>query len=738
MREKKIRPSADFTPPPVRHLGLITRLCLLAPPAFLLALKFDLPHILIFALVLIVGSSFLTHSLEMRERPVIYSTLLICIMAFLPGFIVKIQPSRLSFVDYLMNSYIFLPLMIYLAALMCWFRRKRAVAPIVLLIAMFAALICCDVYNTASMENTVFTGTTGLLRNYRKVYLVCVIFQGFGTFLLLTAQSRYDTGKPLRSLKWVRLTAFLLIPLLYCASSTAFFSSEHLFIRWRSYVRTFIQNRDSSRETSFPSRAKIMYPPEYNEPPQLLVEAIADSAPGYLRAKAYRYFSEYEGGVWIANEDADDEAMELDIEKDLSVLAFQLLPSWEKDTARAEIRFPVRFSGEIMPVPVNASSVLADAKSLSLSQEGSLIPENWNSTTGCICTLAPPQEVSAAQYPDGSRMVRGTDLFRSYLTIPSNMIQPFTKLGLSLIGNRNPESLPPRQRIQAVANHLLNNYSYTLDRDITTLRTAEYPNAVSSFLFYTKQGHCELFATASALLLRALGVPTRYVTGIVCTSYHPAGFYFATDRDLHAWTEAWLEDEQRWVMVETTPGSSIGEQAPRMQYSKTDVFLAKCRLKLSALSYWIRRGYPARVIYRAWIIVYSSAADFSRNHPAAMILILLAISGGIAGIILFLRRRAIRRYSVGMNQHRAMTLMLAKQRKISIQTGVFRKDSQPLQEWAESIGNDELMQTVQFYQSIRFSKDDCTDNAVHELRTRLKRLPDFKRIADAEKKQDDQ
>ena len=79
---------------------------------------------------------------------------------------------------------------------------------------------------------------------------------------------------------------------------------------------------------------------------------------------------------------------------------------------------------------------------------------------------------------------------------------------------------------------------------------------VKYFLTEHRRAHCELFASATALILRSAGVPTRYVTGVICNERHPSGkYYIARYGNAHAWVEAFDRQNKRWVVVDTTPPS---------------------------------------------------------------------------------------------------------------------------------------------------------------------------------------
>ena len=79
---------------------------------------------------------------------------------------------------------------------------------------------------------------------------------------------------------------------------------------------------------------------------------------------------------------------------------------------------------------------------------------------------------------------------------------------------------------------------------------------LDAFLIDTKEGYCQHFSGAMALLLRMGGIPARVATG-----FSPGGFskrrdaWIVRDTDAHAWVEAWY-DELGWVTYDPTPDST--------------------------------------------------------------------------------------------------------------------------------------------------------------------------------------
>jgi len=108
------------------------------------------------------------------------------------------------------------------------------------------------------------------------------------------------------------------------------------------------------------------------------------------------------------------------------------------------------------------------------------------------------------------------------------------------------------ERVEAVESYFQENYGYELDE-------IEMPDGVeplSHFLLNPLDAHCEFFASGAVALLRLQNIPTRYVTGYVVSEEDAdvSGGWIARNRNAHAWVEAYDAAEERWVIVEATPG----------------------------------------------------------------------------------------------------------------------------------------------------------------------------------------
>lgn len=82
------------------------------------------------------------------------------------------------------------------------------------------------------------------------------------------------------------------------------------------------------------------------------------------------------------------------------------------------------------------------------------------------------------------------------------------------------------------------------------------PEPVDEFLFGTRRGFCEHYASSFVFLMRAAGVPARVVTGYLGGELNPLGDYLIVRQsEAHAWAEVWLQGEG-WVRVDPTAAVS--------------------------------------------------------------------------------------------------------------------------------------------------------------------------------------
>lgn len=192
------------------------------------------------------------------------------------------------------------------------------------------------------------------------------------------------------------------------------------------------------------------------------------------------------------------------------------------------------------------------------------------------------------------------------LRIPEEEKQVISQLADQL-GLRSMDG--PKEVIRTLKHYFSTEFEYSTDFDPGE---EDYTRSkLEWFLNDLKCGHCEYYATAAALLLREVGIPTRYAMGY-SVSERGSGCWNVRGTDGHAWTRAYIDGN--WINVDLTPpdmrGFSHGGISPiewlreRISLIREDFFiwrqdplnrtslLAKVSIVAGLLLLWI--------LYRLW------------------------------------------------------------------------------------------------------------------------------------------
>ena len=152
-----------------------------------------------------------------------------------------------------------------------------------------------------------------------------------------------------------------------------------------------------------------------------------------------------------------------------------------------------------------------------------------------------------------------------YLELPAGFNPRTVALAHELRSDPRLAAGGPAALVQAALDRLrTGNYHYTLDPGVFG------PHSADEFWFDRKEGFCEHIASAFVVLMRAMDIPARIVTGYQGGERNPVdGFWIVRQSDAHAWTEVWLSG-RGWVRVDPTSAIAPGRigafqrlQAPR-------------------------------------------------------------------------------------------------------------------------------------------------------------------------------
>ncbi|HEY6332539.1 MAG TPA: DUF3488 and transglutaminase-like domain-containing protein [Blastocatellia bacterium] len=109
-------------------------------------------------------------------------------------------------------------------------------------------------------------------------------------------------------------------------------------------------------------------------------------------------------------------------------------------------------------------------------------------------------------------------------------------------------------KAKAIEAYLKKSYGYTLNLRPTT------GDPLAEFLFETREGHCEFFATAMVVLLRSLHIPARIVNGFQMGEYNDINEYYTVrERDAHSWVEAYFPGAHAWIEFDPTPSAGMND-----------------------------------------------------------------------------------------------------------------------------------------------------------------------------------
>lgn len=261
---------------------------------------------------------------------------------------------------------------------------------------------------------------------------------------------------------------------------------------------------------------------------------------GQVYARAFT-LSRYQDATWSAHPGTPER-----IRADLAGMVQLATPT--RRTILHEVFHPYDPDGQ-NPLIALQGVVSAQVPEVSRLEEGLLL-------------LPPPEQPSGYEYLASSTPLRLEDLSETLELAPAVLSDPVFTADLppSPFATRLRELATAaagtgstRQRLLKLRDHLRSSLAYSLETS-----NLDSLDPIENFLFAEQRGHCEYFATAAALLARALGIPSRMAYGWTTGTYYESSNMFVfRAREAHAWTEVCL-DGYGWVVLDATPPGGLG------------------------------------------------------------------------------------------------------------------------------------------------------------------------------------
>jgi protein-glutamine gamma-glutamyltransferase len=212
-------------------------------------------------------------------------------------------------------------------------------------------------------------------------------------------------------------------------------------------------------------------------------------------------------------------------------------------------------------------------------------------------------------------------------------------------------------------------------------------NSVDDFLFGTREGFCEHYASSFVFLMRAAGVPARVVTGYQGGEYNDFGGYtIVRQSDAHAWAEVWLKG-RGWVRIDPTAAiaparvengmaAAVPDSAELPFMARTQSpWLLKLRFNLDALA---NR-------WNQWVLGYDTERQFALLSRLGMESVtwqkMAGFMGGAMALLVGLFALLMLRYLYARDSDEAQRLYLRFCRKLE-KAGIKRAAHEGPQDFA--------------------------------------------------------
>jgi protein-glutamine gamma-glutamyltransferase len=272
---------------------------------------------------------------------------------------------------------------------------------------------------------------------------------------------------------------------------------------------------------------------------------------------------------------------------------------------------------------------------------------------------------TAAYDPEGERASPNAALD---LDVPANLAIVLEKV----IAANGLRHATPAASVEAVAAFFARHFAYSLD-------LGDRRRTLADFLLTERKGHCEYFATATVLLLRALGVPARYAAGYSAQEYSTLERAFVVrNRHAHAWVTAFVDG--RWVEVDTTPAAWAELEAEESRSPFAPV--------MDFFSWVMEQG------MRAWQALSERRVDAVAGWGLALVFL-----AALAPLAWRLRSRFTTFAGPGAD---ATARAWKRVEALFLRTPRARAQGETAREWAQRLGDPSLAALAAAYYRVRF------------------------------------
>ncbi len=273
------------------------------------------------------------------------------------------------------------------------------------------------------------------------------------------------------------------------------------------------------------------------------------------------------------------------------------------------------------------------------------------------------------------------------------------------------------ETVQSLALFLGDGFGYSLNNLPITR------NPVETFLFRTKYGNCEYFASALAVMLRISRIPSRIVVGYRGGSYNNVGnYYLVRQKDAHVWVEAYVG--RRWMRIDPTPASTdiFGSIGSRSMFTRFG-------LLLDSLNYYWYVLVISYSLEKQVSVIYRIRDFFLQRHDFNLPRVKKEIIGSMAAsaLVLFM---AFIFWKIRLRQRTSEQRILFAFLKRMERLGYKKAPYEGLEEFVSAIKDQEIMECayrfVQEFEAYFYADITFNEAKIRSLRKRIREIGDIK------------
>jgi hypothetical protein len=245
-------------------------------------------------------------------------------------------------------------------------------------------------------------------------------------------------------------------------------------------------------------------------------------------------------------------------------------------------------------------------------------------------------------------------------------------------------------------------------------------NPLEDFLFETKSGNCEFFASALAVMLRLNGIPARLVGGYRGGYYNDVGqYYLVPQKNAHAWVEAYVKPKG-WVRLDPTPAAldSFSSLSSGSNFLKFSILMDTLNYYwyVLVINYNLEKQFSILLKLRSELRRPHVSFTLRKDTVLKWIAILVLMAGAGCALRVIIKNR------VRSSEQKVLALFFKKMEE----KGYHKKASQGLEEFISTVTNEKTKEGASLFisefEKLYFKDKHFDSNIMSRLKAIIKQI----------------